>query len=116
MGYFPLFQHYYNNIESIVYKTQEVPFTDMTIPEMDDRANEACRNVIEHFGEISLEDVRSKRPAAKQENSQPKIRKLESNANALDLEVDILAAVKAGKVSSCTIYRVQFSRRPFFYF
>lgn len=101
----PLFQQFYNNIESIVYKTEVVPIKDQSIPVLDDRASDACRVVIEQFGEIGLDDGRSKRAAtASLENRKPKIPKLTPMPDVTELELDILSALKQGNVSTSVYF------------
>lgn len=99
----PDLKQFYNNIESIVYKAEEVTLKDQTIPVLDDRASNACKDVIEHFGEVSLDAPKAKRAATVSQAAPklPKIPKLTQNG---DLEIEILSALKAGKVCRRVIF------------
>lgn len=81
-----------------MYKTEELALKDRTIPVLDDRAEAACRDVIEHFGEVSCEAPKGKRAATTQATQDQKL-KVPKLSPVGDLEIDILSAVRAGQVS-----------------
>lgn len=93
----PALQKIYCNIESIVYKADEVAFEDSTMRHLDQQSVktlEICSEIIERFGAVSLETTK-KRAAPSSSGSGPasKTPKLTG-----DLVKDVVNAYNAGNV------------------
>lgn len=95
----------------MVYKTETLELKDQTIPEVNDRILDVCRAVVDQFGQVSLNASKPKRAANSTtgETQKAKIPKL--TEDDADLEIEILSALKEGRVSRRLFIEMHSGRR-----
>lgn len=82
-----------------MYETEQLELDDRTIPVLNDKAVDACKNVVNHFGAVSVELTKAKKTANAAVPRPAKIPKLSQGVDVEHLETEILATVKAGLVT-----------------